>query len=182
MSSICARGRCAIVVLVEKPRIYLVVHNIRSAHNVGSMLRTAEGMGVMHVYLTGYTPYPLHKNDQRLPHLSKKIDRQIHKTSLGAEKTVSWTPQPDILALLEKLKIAGTIVAALEQTAKATPLHELRPLQKVALIVGNEVEGLDKEVLDQVNLHLKIPMYGTKESFNVAVAAAIALYHLRFYT
>ncbi|MBI2009131.1 TrmH family RNA methyltransferase [Candidatus Saccharibacteria bacterium] len=158
--------------------IVLVVHNVRSAHNVGSILRTADGLGIEKVYLTGYTPYPPGPNDQRLPHLAQKAGRQIQKTALGAETTVPWERTANVLALINDLKSSGYDIAALEQTEKATALNCYKPVKNAALIVGSEIGGLQKRILDRADRHLEIPMQGKKESFNVAVAAAIALYHL----
>ncbi len=163
--------------------LVLIAHNVRSAHNVGSLLRTAEGLGATQVYLTGYTPYPaLPKGveDKRLPHLAAKIDRQIHKTALGAETTQSWQHSPAIEPVLAALRQKGYSVAALEQTKTALALPDFRPPDKLAIIVGREVEGIEPEVLQQADLHLVIPMSGRKESFNVTQAAAMALYHCRF--
>src|SRR5579862_2755958 len=158
--------------------IVLVVNNLRSAHNVGSLLRTAEGLGIQKVYLAGYTPYPESPDDERLPHLRQKISRQIHKTALGAEGMVEWQHVDDIKACLEALGREGYLIAALEQTDRAVNLADFRPSQPVALIIGNELEGIDKQLLDKSAVHLRIPMRGQKESFNVAAAAAMALYHL----
>lgn len=161
--------------------IVLLAHDIRSCHNVGSLLRTADGFGVEHVYLTGYTPYPpLPSGDPRLPHLAAKIGRQINKTALGAESSISWTQQDDILPLLAKLKTAGYVLAALEQDEGSISLPEYHAPTKVALLLGREVEGIEQELLKQVDVTLEIPMFGTKESFNVVQAAAAALYQLRF--
>ena len=160
-------------------KIILVVHNVRSAHNVGSVLRTADGLGLEAVYLTGYTPYPPSPNDQRLPHLAQMAGRQIHKTALGAEVAVRWQHEPDITKAIDKLRAAGYSIVALEQTEKSTNLTDFKPPGKLALVVGSEVGGLEKAVLAHCDIHLQIPMSGKKESFNVAVAAAIALYHLK---
>ncbi|HUS26451.1 MAG TPA: TrmH family RNA methyltransferase [Nevskiaceae bacterium] len=160
--------------------IILIAHNLRSCHNVGSLLRTAEGLGVTKVYLTGYTPYPLKPDDTRLPHLSAKIARQINKTALGAESTIVWEQQADVIELLDRLKKQEYTVAAIEQAPRAIPLPTYRPPQKIALIVGREVEGIEPEVLAACGTALEIPMFGHKESFNVAVAAAMAMYHCRF--
>jgi len=160
-------------------KIILVVHNVRSAHNVGSVLRTADGLGLEAVYLTGYTPYPPSPNDQRLPHLAQKAGRQIHKTALGAEVAVRWQHEPDITKAIDKLRTAGYIVAALEQTNKSINLADFKPPDRLALVVGSEVGGLEKAVLELCDVHLQIPMSGQKESFNVSIAAAIALYHLK---
>ncbi len=173
------RGHGTVGVMTNRDLV-LIVHNIRSTHNAGSLLRTADGLGLEHVYFTGYSPYPKGPKDSRLPHLSDKIDRQIHKTALGAEKTAVWSHEEDIDKLIGRLKAKGYFVAALEQTAGSMPLETFRPPQKTALLVGSEVGGLDERLLKKVDGCLEIPMAGAKESFNVAVAAAMALYRLRF--
>ena len=162
-------------------QLVLIAHNLRSAHNVGSLLRTAEGLGVKQVFLTGYTPYPRATDDARLPHLALKIDRQIGKTSLGAEKTIDWRHADEIDSVLADIKEKGFTIAALEQAPESIKLPDYRPPDKLALIVGSEVEGLEREVLDSSDLILEIPMLGQKESFNVASAAAMALYHCRYH-
>jgi tRNA G18 (ribose-2'-O)-methylase SpoU len=160
--------------------IILIAHNLRSCHNVGSLLRTAEGLGVRKVILSGYTPHPEHANDRRLPHEAAKIARQIHKTALGAEDLVTWEYHHDILPVLAKLQKDGYAVAALEQTLDARELPKYHPPAKIALIVGREVEGVEPEVVEACDLALEIPMFGKKESFNVVQAAAMALFHCRF--
>jgi 23S rRNA (guanosine2251-2'-O)-methyltransferase len=160
--------------------IILVAHNLRSCHNVGSLLRTAEGLGVKKVILSGYTPHRGHEYDRRLPHETAKITAQIHKTALGAETMVPWEYHKDLFPVLGKLKRDGWAVAALEQTDDAKPLNKYNPPQKVVLVVGREVEGIEQEVLLVCDVALEIPMFGKKESFNVVQAAAMALYHCRF--
>ena len=160
--------------------IILVAHNLRSTHNVGSLLRTAEGLGVQKVILSGYSPYPMHEDDRRLPHEAGKLGRAINKTALGAEDMVKWEHHPEILPVLNKLKKDGYVVAALEQTGDSRELPKYHPPQKLVLVVGREVEGIDPEVLDACDLALEIPMFGKKESYNVVQAAAMALYHCRF--
>lgn len=160
--------------------IILIGHNLRSCHNVGSLLRTAEGMGVHKVLLSGYTPHPTHANDRRLPHESAKITNQIHKTALGAETMVKWGYHHDILPVIAMLKKQGWTIAAVEQAEDAKELPHYHPPQKIALLVGREVEGVEKEVLDACDIALEIPMFGKKESYNVVQAAAMALYHCRF--
>lgn len=147
---------------------------------MGSLLRTADGLGVGKVYLSGYSPYPLAEDDERLPHLARKIDKQIVKTALGAEKSVTWKHEPDINKLLAELRTQGFAIAALEQTPDSATLPDFEPPDKLAIIVGREVEGLETEVLEACDLALEIPMFGRKESFNVVQAAAMALYHCRF--
>jgi tRNA G18 (ribose-2'-O)-methylase SpoU len=161
-------------------KIILVAHNIRSTHNVGSLLRTADCLGVDIVYLTGYTPYPIYENDQRLPHISNKLDAQIHKTALGAERTVKWLHAPEISNTIKTLRMSGIQVVALEQAKGSIALPQFSSTQNIAIIVGNEVTGLDASVLDMVDSIVEIPMSGAKESLNVAQASAICLYHLRF--
>lgn len=160
--------------------IVLVAHNLRSTHNVGSLLRTADGLGVQKVILSGYTPHPMHENDRRLPHESIKAGKQIDKTALGAQNMVKWEYHGDILPVLKKLQKQGYIVAALEQTDDAHLLHKYHPPHKIVLVLGREVEGIEPEVLAACDIVLEIHMFGKKESFNVAQAAAMALYHCRF--
>lgn len=160
--------------------IVLIAHNLRSCHNVGSLLRTAEGLGVEAVWLTGYTPYPVLENDSRLPHEALKITKQIHKTALGAEDFQCWYRSEDVLSVISNLKKYGYTLAALEQTPDAVSLHDFQPPERLALIVGREVEGIEQAVLKQCDEAIQIPMAGKKESFNVTVAAAMALHHLLF--
>lgn len=160
--------------------IILIAHNLRSTHNVGSLLRTADGLGVERVYLTGYTPYPLQTYDARLPHLAQKTHNQIRKTALGAEASTAWEQQDDIFPLLKLLKDDGYTIAALEQSNKSVSITAFAAPEKIALLVGREVEGIEPEVLAFADTVLEIPMFGTKESFNVVQAAAMALYQLRF--
>ncbi len=162
-------------------KVILIAHNLRSCHNVGSLLRTADGFGVEQVILSGYTPYPhIPTNDPRMPHLAAKIDKQIHKTALGAEHTVQWQHTGNLLATLRVLRQEGWHIAALEQSPDSISLPDFVPPDKLALIAGREVEGVESEVLQACDIILEIPMSGTKESFNVASSCAIALYHCRF--
>lgn len=160
------------------PKIILIAHNLRSAHNVGSLFRTAEGLGVQKVYLTGYTPYPLAKTDKRLPHLAQKIDRQIAKTSLGAEKSIAWEQRSVVEPLLGELRAKGYRICALEQSPNSQSMARYKAPAKISLIIGREVDGIESEVLDECDDILEIPMFGDKESFNVVQAAAMALYQL----
>jgi tRNA G18 (ribose-2'-O)-methylase SpoU len=160
--------------------IVVIAHDIRSTHNVGSLLRTAEGLGIAHVYFTGYTPYPRHSGDTRLPHIAAKLDAQIHKTALGAETLIPWSYVEDVAACIATLKAEGYEVAALEQTPGSIPLPEYQPADKVALLLGREVEGIEPALLKRCDTAIEIPMSGRKESFNVVQAAAMALYAVRF--
>lgn len=165
----------------SKRNIVLICHNLRSCHNVGSLLRTADGLGVDEVYLTGYTPYPTLDNDPRLAHIASKMHKQIHKTALGAEDTVNWKQSQDIFGVLDILKSRGYIVAALEQTKNSIELPSWIVPNKLTIVVGRETYGLEEDVIAACKLALEIPMYGKKESFNVVQAAAMALYHARFH-
>jgi 23S rRNA (guanosine2251-2'-O)-methyltransferase len=156
--------------------VVLIVHNVRSTHNVGSLLRSADGFGISHVYLTGYTPYPKKDNDERLPHIADKLQRQINKTALGADKNIAWSQSDEIAQVINDLKTKGFLIAALEQTKIAADLGSFKSKGKIALIVGNEIDGIDAQTLGQADIHLQIPMRGKKESFNVAIAGSIALY------
>lgn len=163
---------------MNRPQVILVIHNVRSCHNVGSMLRTADGLGVSKVYFSGYSPYPLRKKDPRLPHIAAKAAAQISKTALGAERSVAWAVEPDFSKLAQRLKDDKWQMVALEQTSGAKALKDWSPTGKVALVVGAEVGGLDKSVLKLCDEAVYIPMKGSKESFNVSVAAAISLWQL----
>ncbi|HEY1064136.1 MAG TPA: TrmH family RNA methyltransferase [Candidatus Saccharimonadales bacterium] len=162
-------------------QLIIIAHNLRSAHNVGSLLRTAEGLGVSEVLLSGYTPFPpLPQNDPRLPHEQQKVLKLIHKTALGAENTQRWQHAAEVMPTIARLKQDGYVIAALEQTSDSVKLPDFHAPDKLAIILGREVEGIEREVLQQCDLALEIPMFGKKESFNVVQAAAMALYHCRF--
>lgn len=160
--------------------LVLIAHNLRSSHNVGSLLRTGEGLGTQQVLLTGYTPYPLSANDERLPHLAQKVNKQIIKTALGAEKLVRWEHASDIKAVLAGLKGQGFMITALEQAPGSIELPDFHAPSKLALVIGREVEGIEPDILALCDHILEIPMFGRKESFNVVQAAAMAMYHFRF--
>lgn len=162
------------------PDIVLIAHNLRSCHNVGSLLRTADGLGVTQVILSGYTPYPLADNDDRLPHLAAKINKQIKKTALGAETTQRWIHAKDITSTIAALRAQGYIIAGVEQHKNAILLPRFDPPAKIVLLFGREVEGVEPEVLAACDMTIEIPMFGSKESFNVTQAAAMAMYHCRF--
>lgn len=165
---------------MKTPSLIVIAHNMRSTHNVGSLLRTAEGLGIDKVILTGYTPYPRVEHDTRLPHISEKVSRAIQKTALGAESMVAWSYQSDITATLEALRLDGFKIIALEQAPDSTSLVGYMAPPRVAILLGNEVEGVDMPTLQAVDEVLEIPMLGSKESFNVIQAAAMALYHIRY--
>lgn len=158
-------------------KIIIIAHNIRSTHNIGSIFRTSEGFGVDKIILSGYSPYPeINDHDSRLPHLRQKITRQIHKTALGAETMVAFEYQatPDI----QKLRQQGYAIVGLEQTKQSIKLSDFQPPEKIAIILGEEVHGINQALIDQCDVLVEIPMRGQKESFNVSVACGILLYAL----
>ena len=164
--------------------IILGLHNIRSTYNVGAILRTAEGLGVSKVICSGYTPW--FKKPGILPHLLTKLQHQIHKSALGAEEMleVDWTE--DIVLELQRLKGLGYQIVGLENNLEQEMvllsdknLSE-KVSDKIVLILGEEVGGISEEVQKEVDLFLEIPMKGQKESFNVSVAAGIALFRLSY--
>lgn len=149
--------------------VSVLVDNLRSAFNVGSIFRTADGAGVSHVYLCGITPTPDHP--------------KVGKTALGAESTVPWTQVWNAAALVKDLKQQGTTVWALEGGAAAHSIyHSLDQFmeQNILLVVGNEISGVDPGILELCDQSVFLPMLGQKESLNVAVAFGIAIYTIQF--
>jgi len=158
------------------PEIIVIAHNIRSTHNIGSIFRTADGFGVKKIILSGYSPYPKIKNDKRLPHISEKLSHQIHKTALGAEMLVDFEYQS--MPNFEDLKNKGYEIVGLEQDKTSICIRDFKPKTKTALLIGEEVHGIDKALIKQCDKIIEIPMIGKKESFNVSVATGIALFAL----
>jgi tRNA G18 (ribose-2'-O)-methylase SpoU len=142
----------------------LVLPNIRSGHNVGAIFRTADGAGVDRLYLTGYTPCP--------PHM------QVDKVSLGAEKWMPWEYRKQSGKLLKELKQMGYTIVALEQTRNSQNIFDWKPVFPMALVLGNEKDGVSKTLLKYCDEAVQIPMRGKKNSLNVSVAAGIAMYQI----
>lgn len=153
-------------------KVFLIAHNIRSAHNVGSLLRTADGAGVSKVFITGFTPAPIDRFGRE--------DVKITKVSLGAEVSVSWE-QDEIDVVLKKLRDAGVHIVALEQHPTSVPYDSLNMQGDIALLLGSEVGGIDAPLLESVDSIIEIPMRGKKDSLNVSVAAGIALFEITKY-
>lgn len=149
--------------------LFLILHNIRSAHNVGSLFRTADGAGVSKIYITGFTPTPIDRFGRK--------DARIAKVSLGAEETVVWEERA-LDELLVDLRKQGIQVVALEQDERSTPYDSFTPTASTALLLGSEVGGVDMALLDTVDTIIEIPMQGKKDSLNVSVAGAIALFEI----
>lgn len=158
----------------------MVLDNIRSAHNVGAILRTAAALGVGRVYAVGTTPYPPVTGDRRLPHVAQRADRQIGKTALGAEKMVPVVRAEDESRLAEELRQSGFELIAIENTADAEPLNTFSGRGRFALVLGNEINGISRFWLEASQRRLKIETDKRKESLNVAAAAAMAVYHFKF--
>jgi len=168
----------------------VILYNIRSLHNVGSIFRTADAAGVEKIYLCGITPAPIDEFG--------KPRSQLTKVSLGAEKYVKWekigsTSSPQAaqatLRLLKSLKKQGYKIFAIEQNKKSIPYYKIhfrypkrrssiRIVNRIALVLGNEIKGLPSSILKRADKILEIPMYGKKESLNVAVAFGIVVFHL----
>lgn len=149
----------------EKFPFFIVLDNIRSLNNVGSFFRTADAFNIQKIYLCGITACPPH--------------REIQKTALGATETVKWEYREDVLELVNELQRNGTVVFAAEQTSDSTLLHQLSKTQgSIAVVFGNEVEGVQQSVIDHADAVVEIPQFGTKHSFNAAVSAGIVLWEL----
>ena len=151
----------------------LILDNIRSTHNVGSIFRTADAAGVGMIYLVGTTPTPVDKFGRKR--------KDIAKASLGAEETISWKYEKTIVPVISKLKKAGYAVVSLEQSPKSIDYKKAGKLLKgkpIAIILGNEVEGVSQKALIKSDYIVEIPMKGKKESLNVSVATGIALFRL----
>jgi len=158
----------------------LLLPDVRSAQNVGAILRTADAVGVSLVIMSGYTPHPWYAGDPRPPHVSDSNTRAIAKTALGAEATVPFRYIATPEAAITYLHHNHYKIAALEQSETSTNLFEYHADGPLALILGNEVDGVPASVLDQADVTLELPMQGQKESLNVAVAAGNAMYQLRY--
>jgi 23S rRNA (guanosine2251-2'-O)-methyltransferase len=150
----------------EKREIVVMLDNIRSMHNVGSVFRTADAFAIEKIILLGITAVPPH--------------REIEKTALGATETVAWEHQHDGLAVIDHYKNLGYTIAAIEQAESSHMLDQLdmSSRKKMLVILGNEVDGVQQALVDQSDLCIEIPQFGTKHSLNVSVAAGIVLYAL----
>lgn len=149
--------------------IILILHNIRSRENVGSLFRSADAFGVSKIILVGYSPRPV---------INGVPDSRVSKTALGAQEWIAWEESKSLQRTVTKLKKEGYTILALEIPGD-TPYQKLPAVQKIAVILGNEVDGLSKRERDMADITTYIPMYGKKESLNVAVAGGIVLAELR---
>jgi len=156
----------------SKIEAVLILPDIRSALNVGAILRTADAIGVSKVYLTGYTPRPTDTFG--------RVQKDIAKAALGAETWVSWEYKKTLLPLVRSLKKQNFTIVALEQDPKSVDYRKVKlpKNNKIVIILGPEVIGLSKPILNECDNVAEIPMYGKKESLNVSVAAGVALFRI----
>lgn len=154
----------------NKIQSVLILPDIRSALNVGALFRTADAVGISKVYITGFTPRPTDKFG--------RVQKDIKKSALGAEEWIPWEYIKSIKVIINKLKKEGFQIIAIEQSGKAIDYRKIKPKKKVAIILGPEVGGLPKSILDQSDITAFIPMYGKKESLNVSVAGGIAMFRI----
>tara|TARA_Y100000814_G_scaffold273942_1_gene232332 strand:+ start:239 stop:781 length:543 start_codon:yes stop_codon:yes gene_type:complete len=150
---------------IPKVPISILVEDVRSVHNVGSIFRTADSFGAEKIYLSGITAYP------------PRAD--LHKTALGAEESVDWEYVEDPVLLAKKIKGMGITLVVIEQTKKSQNIFNTDLTFPVCFIVGNEVDGVSEELSELSDIHLEIPMNGIKQSLNVSVATGIIGYELR---
>jgi 23S rRNA (guanosine2251-2'-O)-methyltransferase len=148
----------------EKLPVVVVLDNVRSMHNIGSIFRTSDGFSIESIALCGITAQPPH--------------REIEKTALGATQSVDWNYFETTLDAVKSLRNDGFEILAVEQASNSTMLHTFAPTQdkKYALILGNEVNGVDEEVMKEIDKCIEIPQFGTKHSFNITIAAGIVLW------
>lgn len=148
----------------EKLPVIVVLDNVRSMHNIGSVFRTADGFAIEKLYLCGITAQPPH--------------REIEKTALGATQSVAWTHFETTLDAVARLREDGYEIIAIEQASGSTMLNTFQPdvQKKYALIFGNEVNGVADEVMTQIDECIEIPQFGTKHSFNIVISAGIVLW------
>ena len=147
-----------------KKEIYFILHNIRSRFNVGSVFRTADGIGVSKIYLGGITPCPPHS--------------RISKVALGAENFVTWEYCKQTWRLINKLKKQGVQIIGVEQTKKSIDFHKLKPKFPVAIVLGAETTGLPDSIIKRCDTLIEIPMHGQKKSLNVSTSCGIIGFEL----
>lgn len=160
--------------------LQILLVDVRSTANVGSILRTADATSVEAIYFSGYTPYPKLTSDKRPPHVVRANTKAIAKTALGAEMTQALHYEADPLNIIANRRRLGYQILAIEQSPRSVPLPSFQLHQPALLLFGNEVTGIDESLMTMADAILEIPMAGHKESYGVAVAAGIALYALRF--
>lgn len=151
-----------------KKEVYIILHDIRSVHNVGSIFRTSDAVGVSKIFLTGYTPTPLDRFN--------RPRKDVAKVALGAQKDIAWEYEADPVTLITRLKNEGVQIVAVEQDPRAQHYKKVQIKNPVAFLFGNEVDGVNSALLELCDNIAEIPMAGKKESLNVSVSAGIALF------
>lgn len=146
----------------------MLLHNVRSAHNVGSIFRTADAAGVGKIYLTGITPRPVDRFG--------RVQKEIAKTALGAERTIQWEYRASPSRIISTLRRAGWKIVGVEQDARAKDYRTFEIRGRTVYVFGNEIKGLPKRLRDTCDVLIEIPMHGTKESLNIAVSVGIILF------
>ena len=155
---------------MKKNENILILHDIRSTINVGAIFRTADAVGIDKIYLTGYTPAPVDRFGR------KRSD--VAKSALGAEEFVPWEQKKNATSLISSLKKKGYFIIAIEQDKNSVDYKKIKLTQKNVFLVGPEVTGLSKNILEKCDAIAEIPMRGEKESLNVSVACGIALFRI----
>ena len=150
--------------------VAVLLHNIRSTHNVGSIFRTSDALGVSKIYLSGYTPTPVDKFD--------RPRRDIGKVALGAEKNIGWEYIDNPVKIIKKLKKENWQVIGLEQSDKSVDYKKVKPKTSFLFIVGNEVDGIEENILKLCDSVAEVSMKGEKESLNVSVAFGVSLFRI----
>lgn len=155
-----------------KNEVVVVLPDIRSSYNIGSIFRTSDATGVSKIYICGYSPCPTDKFN--------RPQKEIAKTALGAEKRIPWEYKKDVQRVIKNLKEEGFVVVAVEQDERSIMYKKFfkKSGGKIAIVFGNEVEGLSKKIISLCDAVVDIPMLGEKESLNVSVSAGIILYEL----
>jgi len=156
--------------MTKKKPVYLILSDVRSSQNVGAIFRTADGAGVDKIILAGITPAPKDKFG--------RVNPKIAKTALGAEKIIPWESVSSVSRAINNLKKGKFFVVALEQSKNSIDYKKLKPKYPLALIVGNEISGVPKNILKKCDAIIEIPMRGQKESLNVSVAMGVALFRI----
>jgi 23S rRNA (guanosine2251-2'-O)-methyltransferase len=155
---------------MSEKHIYLVIDNIRSKQNVGSIFRTADALGISKIYLCGTTPCPVDRFGREVG--------EISKTALGAEKNIKWEYFKTTNSIIKKLKKDGIKIVAIEQSENSVDYKKVKIKNSVAFVLGNEVDGVNKSTLKLCDIVAEIPMRGGKESLNVSVACGVALFRI----
>ncbi len=153
-----------------KSETYILLHNIRSVHNVGSIFRTSDALGVSKIYLTGHTPTPLDRFGNKR--------KDFAKVALGAEDSVAWEYCADPLLLIDQLKKSDIEIVAVEQHAQSVDYKTVKVERPTLFIFGTEVTGIEKEILEKADVIAEIPMSGKKESLNISVSFGVAMFRM----